>query len=261
VSVPTYDQVIEHLLRCLTQHQEPAPTWDVYAALADRLGLSESERQPLLSSTQQAVYQNRIGLTHDRLKQAGLSAGPSRSMWQLTEQGRRIVAQHPRALTPQQADQLAHAGRDTRLRPIEATTQPRPTAEEVARRQSPDERIDTALAELREQTAPSVSICYSSKTPAFLSRSSSPTCSHSSVLWLDDGATNGVFITTSAFSREAWEFGESVRQDRFGRRRSSRRVHDGSRRGRAAHSDSDAARGPRLLRRELGVALGNAGRQ
>jgi restriction system protein len=167
VSIPTYDQIIEPLLRYLAQHQEPVPTRDAYTALADRLGLSESERQELLPSRQQAVYQNRIGWAHDRLKRAGLSASPSRSMWQLTEQGRKFVAEHPRPLTPEHVEQLAHVDRDTRLRPIEITTQPRPTTDKAATHQSPDERIDAALAELREQTASELLDRLLEQTPAF----------------------------------------------------------------------------------------------
>lgn len=71
MSIPTDDQVIEPLLRYLAQHQDPIPTRDVYTALADRLGLSESERQELLPSRQQAVYQNRIGWTYKQARRAG----------------------------------------------------------------------------------------------------------------------------------------------------------------------------------------------
>lgn len=167
VSIPTYDQVIEPLLQCLAQHDDPVATRQVYAALADRLELSEAERAELLPSRQQPVYQNRIGWAHDRLKRAGLSASPRRSMWQLTEQGRRFVGQHPGGLTPEQVDQLSRVDRDTRLRPIETTAQPRATVDEASARQSPDERIDSALAELREQTASELLDLLLDQTPAF----------------------------------------------------------------------------------------------
>jgi restriction system protein len=57
--------------------------------------------------------------------------------------------------------------RDTRLRPVENTTQTRPATDEAATRQSPDERIDAALAELREQTASELLDLLLEQTPAF----------------------------------------------------------------------------------------------
>ena len=121
----------------------------------------------MLPSRQQPVYQNRIGWAHDRLKRAGLSTSPSRSMWQLTDQGRKFVSQYPRPLTAEHVDQLAHVNRDTRLRSVENTAQTRPTTDEAATRQSPDERIDAALAELREQTASELLDLLLAQTPAF----------------------------------------------------------------------------------------------
>jgi restriction system protein len=153
VSIPTYDQIIEPLLRYLAQHQEPVPTRDVYAALADRLGLSESEQQELLPSRQQAVYQNRIGWAHDRLKRAGLSASPSRSMWQLTDPGRKFVTVHPRPLTPEHVEQLARVDRVSSAEAGRDVCSAAATCRRGLARPSSDERVGAALAEFHEQTA------------------------------------------------------------------------------------------------------------
>lgn len=60
VAIPTYDQVIEPLLRLLGERRDPTPTREVYNTLAERLALSEEERTQLLPSRQQPVYQNPI---------------------------------------------------------------------------------------------------------------------------------------------------------------------------------------------------------
>jgi len=167
VAIPTYDQFIDPLLRYLSEQPEGAPTRDVYRALADRLHLTEAERLEMLPSRQQPVYQNRIGWAHDRLKRAALSSSPRRSLWQLTGKGRTFVGEHPRALSEEQLELIARVDRDTRLRPIEKGTVPLAAAPETTERQSPDERIDTALAELREQTASELLDLILGQSPVF----------------------------------------------------------------------------------------------
>jgi restriction endonuclease Mrr len=66
VTIPTYDRFIEPLLRYLAEQAQPVATRDVYAALADRVGLSDTDRQTLLPSQGQLVYKTAsAGLTTD----------------------------------------------------------------------------------------------------------------------------------------------------------------------------------------------------
>ena len=76
--IPTYDPFIDPMLRYLVKHPDGARTGEVHEALADEMGFSEEEREELLPSGVQAVYKNRIGWAHDRLKRAGLSSAPKR---------------------------------------------------------------------------------------------------------------------------------------------------------------------------------------
>jgi restriction system protein len=158
VGVPTYDQLIEPLLRFLAEQTLPAATRDVYAAVADRISLGEAERQELLPSQGQLVYQNRIGWAHDRLKRAELSHSPRRGLWQLTGKGLRFHREHPRALS------------DADLKSITDGVSPPggvgPVIVEL-RAGTPDERIDEAVAELRESTATNLLERILGATPAF----------------------------------------------------------------------------------------------
>ncbi|MDB4989682.1 MAG: Mrr restriction system protein [Myxococcaceae bacterium] len=153
MGIPTYDLFIEPLLRYLCEHAEPVPTRDVYGALATRVALTEEDRQQMLPSRAQPVYQNRIGWAHDRLKRAGLSHSPRRSQWQLTEAGRRYVADHARPLSSAEVEKLAEVDRDSRLRDSKPVGSELPPPGTLEAKQSPDERIEAALLELRETTA------------------------------------------------------------------------------------------------------------
>src|SRR3546814_7010150 len=99
MSVPTYDQFIEPILRFLAAHPEGVRASDVHEAAADALNLSEQQRQELISSGQ-AVYKNRAGWAHDRLKRAGLSSSARRGFWKLTDNGIEYAVQHTFPLSP-----------------------------------------------------------------------------------------------------------------------------------------------------------------
>ncbi|GAB4353340.1 MAG: adenine/cytosine-specific restriction endonuclease Mrr [Immundisolibacter sp.] len=151
--VPTYDQFIEPVLRYLALHPQGVPARQAHEAAADALGLSDDDRQLLLSSGVQPVYKNRAGWAHDRLKRAGLSSSPRRGVWQITPQGIRFAAENPAPLTADQVQRMAREFIDVRLRPaygvptVEPTVAlPAPT-DAVA---SPDDRLSQALQELRE---------------------------------------------------------------------------------------------------------------
>lgn len=168
-TLPTYDRFIEPLLRFLAGRPEGAPAREAHEAAADALGLDVAARQQLLSSGAQLIYKNRAGWAHDRLKRAGLSDSPRRGWWQLTEAGRRFVAEHPAPLTPEQLGTLAMAYLDVqRLRPVAPDAGPDEAAgvppQPIA---SPEERLGLALEEIRRAVVAELLDTLATVTPAF----------------------------------------------------------------------------------------------
>jgi restriction system protein len=167
MAIPTYDQFIEPLLRFLGNRPEGAKTSEVYAALADAVGLTDAERDDRLpSSARQPRYQNRIGWAHDRLKRAGLSESQKRGTWQLTVTGRAFLADHPGAVTDQEIEKIAKVSPDSRLTDPDL---PEPTTPEqpVGDAGSPDERIDEAIEELNDSVANELLEMIASSSPTF----------------------------------------------------------------------------------------------
>ncbi|MEB0079405.1 restriction endonuclease [Pseudomonas sp. CCI3.2] len=156
MSVPTYDQFIEPILRYLAETPAGAMARDAHEAAANALNLSEAQRQELIASGQ-AVYKNRAGWAHDRLKRAGLSSSARRGYWQLTDAGISYAAEHPHPIAADKIEQLAIGFMDVKLRtPID--TMPLDEQEQTASvassaTVSPDDRLEQALRELREATA------------------------------------------------------------------------------------------------------------
>jgi len=154
--VPTYDHFIEPLLRYLATRPEGVSAADAHEAVATRLGLTPDERAERLPSGVQHVYKNRNGWAQDRLKRAGFSISPRYGYWQLTPEGVAYEASH-KTITVDELEQLSSAFRISRLKPkadavvnagSTAAAEP-PTAE----KSSPEERIESALAELRDSVA------------------------------------------------------------------------------------------------------------
>jgi restriction system protein len=152
MTIPTYDHFIEPVLRYLAAHPDGARAADAHDAAADALQLTEAQRQERLPSGVQAVYKNRAGWAHDRLKRTGLSASPRRGFWCLTEAGRRFVAEHARPLSEEQLAKLASVDPGSRLRPAPGEEEA-PRVEQQTTTESPDDRLDSALAEIKETVA------------------------------------------------------------------------------------------------------------
>jgi restriction system protein len=155
--VPTYDKFIEPILRHLAKHPAGLPAREVHDAAAAVLGLTDSEREELLPSGVQAVYKNRAGWAHDRLKRAGYSASPRRGFWQLTESGLTFAGAHPSLLSEDLIEEIATGNDDVRLRAASDDPMPEIDAGAVASvaspvLASPDDRLEIALAELRATT-------------------------------------------------------------------------------------------------------------
>lgn len=155
MSIPTYDQFIWPLVKFLGEHPDGLRSTDVYRALAERVGLSEEEQEELLPSGRQAVFHNRIGWAHDRLKRAGYTCALRRGVWAVTPDGQELLRAHPNGVTDEEVERIAKVGPDSRLRDQDEAA---PASAELdhPEKQSPEERIDVAV---RRSTRASLASC------------------------------------------------------------------------------------------------------
>jgi restriction system protein len=168
MAVPTYDQFIDPILRYLASHRDGAPAKLVHEAAATELNLSEADRAALLPSGIQRVYKNRAGWAHDRLKRAGLSSSPRRGFWQLTDAGRHFAVENPRPLSAFLIESLASDYNGVRLSPA-SPSEPPLTAPVTDDRTtvSPDDRLEQALSELRENVVAEILELLSNVAPDY----------------------------------------------------------------------------------------------
>jgi restriction system protein len=150
MTIPTYDQFLEPVLRFLAKNPDGVRAADAHEAAAAALKLTDDERAERLPSGTQQVFKNRAGWAHDRLKRAGLSGSPRRGYWQVTQAGQEYVKRNPRPLSASQLAELTTVDPGSRLREAPPGSDRPPDLGLV---QSPDERLDDALQEIANAVA------------------------------------------------------------------------------------------------------------
>lgn len=169
MSVPTYDAFISPLLSVLAQNPAGMRSRAAYDAVAAATKLSEQDRAILLPSGQQAIYENRIGWAHDRLKRAGYSQSAQRGLWQLTAKGLALAEANPNGLSDKTIDEIAFVPRTTAA-PAESSPEKLSIAQVLATPQSPEEQIDDALEQLTESLSRDLLAQIGRSSPAFFER-------------------------------------------------------------------------------------------
>ena len=172
MTVPTYDQFIEPLLRYLAQNPDGVAAKLAHEQAANALGLTEEDRQQLLPSGAQPMYKNRAGWAHDRLKRAGLSSSPRRGFWKATADGIAFAKEHPAPFSAELAERLAMGYIGVRLKAASGAmgaeaVKSAPVAIASAAVASPDDRLGQALAEIRQSAEAELLELVSSVSPSF----------------------------------------------------------------------------------------------
>jgi len=167
MGVPTFDAFIFPLAKVLFDHPDGLKAAEAHAMTADELSLTPEQRSEYVPSGTQLVYKNRIGWAHDRMKRAGLSSCPNWGVWQLTADGRKLIAAHPDGFPDALLKELAYAKQVPGADCVQADGANVVAAE---KKQTPVERIHDALRELNESLSAELLEVISSRPPAFFER-------------------------------------------------------------------------------------------
>ena len=172
MTVPTYDQFIEPLLRYLAANENGVTAKQAHEQVANALGLSEEDKQTMLPSGAQLIYKNRAGWAHDRLKRARLSSSPRRGFWTITAEGLEFIRTRPEPFAPELSEQLAMGYIGVKLQPAapdghEANQEPFHLSPQIGPLASPDDRLGQAISELREAAETELLELLANVSPAY----------------------------------------------------------------------------------------------
>jgi restriction system protein len=171
MTIPTYDKFIEPVLRFLAANPNGVKAKEAHEAAATALNLTNEQKQQVLPNVDQLVYKNRAGWAHDRLKRAGLSSSPMRGYWKLTESGAAFAAVHKDPLTTEEVAKIAFEYLHVKLKPNTGNVEPIiPVAHQanlLGQTESPDDRLEEAMEEIRSAIAIEVRDYLKKVSPSF----------------------------------------------------------------------------------------------
>lgn len=94
MNIPDYQSLMLPLLEALADSREHLVR-DVREHIAAKFSLGTAEREALLPSGKQPIFDNRIGWAKTYLAKAGLVSSVRRGVYQLTDRGRSVIASKP----------------------------------------------------------------------------------------------------------------------------------------------------------------------
>jgi restriction system protein len=166
MSIPDFQSIMLPLLELASDGKEYKLA-EAIELLATHFNLTDTEHQELLPSGKQARFANRVGWATTYLKKAGLLTYPARGKFQITQRGLDILAQKPPRIDIKYLKQFPE------YLDFIGTNANTPTATETANlptAQTPDEAIELAYRELRQNLAQELLERIKTASPAFFER-------------------------------------------------------------------------------------------
>ena len=151
MTIPDYQSLMLPLLEALADGREHLVR-DVRESIAAQFRLGAAEREALLPSGKQPIFDNRLGWAKTYLAKAGLVSSVRRGVYQLTERGSSVVASHPGRVDTAYLNRFPEFQEFQRKSDAEqddAGGQPPSAAPAAAASATPQEALDAAYRQLR----------------------------------------------------------------------------------------------------------------
>lgn len=141
-------------------------TRELASAAADQLGVSEEQRQEVLSNSGQKRFLNRAQWAQSYLSRAGALSRPKRGHYEITNEGHDLMARHPSGISQKALRELPKY-----IEAIEASSASRESTESATsstgEAASPSELIDEALNELNADVSAELLSRLHGQEPSF----------------------------------------------------------------------------------------------
>jgi restriction system protein len=168
VPIPDYQTLMLPLLRFAADGNDHT-TREAVEALATEFELTPAERNELLASGQQAIFNNRVGWANSYLKKAGLLTSPRRGALRITARGKQVLGENPARIDVKFLERFPEfiEFRDTSRNNRETTTT---ESVAIATEQTPEEALELAHQRLRLSLAQDILSRILSCSPTFFER-------------------------------------------------------------------------------------------
>jgi len=165
MAIPDFQKIMLPLLKFLEDKIEHSIR-ETIDSLADQFDLSEEERRELLSSGQQPIFSNRVRWARTHLKKAVLLEPTRRGYFKITERGLSVLNESPQNINIKFLDQFDE------FKKFRAYKKEEPNKPEEEQDKTPEEALEIAYQNLRDELANDVIQQIKTSPPIFFSRSS-----------------------------------------------------------------------------------------
>ena len=167
MAVPDFQSLMLPLMEFAADGQEHSLR-EARDFLAKRLGVTDAEREELLPSGRQAVYDNRVAWAKTYLQQAGLLNSIRRGFFRITDRGRQLLAEKPDRIGIKLLDRFPEFVEFHKASPKkESSAEETPEAQEKA---TPEEMLETAHQQIRNDLAADLLKRIKAAPPSFFER-------------------------------------------------------------------------------------------
>lgn len=166
MAVPDFQSIMLPLLTYMADGQVRSIAATV-ESLADEFQLTEEERIELIPRNRQTKFYNRVSWAHIYLARAGLLERQRRGYYQITEQGRSVLADKPIRID---VHFLRRFPAFVQFRNTKSETNHADSASEPATTKTPEEVMDDAYQEIRDNLAQELLAQVMKCSPAFFER-------------------------------------------------------------------------------------------
>lgn len=161
MAIPKYDEMYPAILSLLSDGA-PHSMKELYAFVANELGVTKEECRELLPSGKQTVLVNRVAWARTYLAKAGLLTNTARGVWALSETGKRVLQERPAVIDNMYLRRF-ESFRDFKGELLSDNT--RSTAADDG--QTPQDVLDSAYRQINAALADELLAEIMKKSPAF----------------------------------------------------------------------------------------------
>lgn len=167
MAVPDFQSLMLPIMEFAADGQEHS-LLEVREHLAKRLGVTEQEREELLPSGRQAVFDNRFAWAKTYLQQAGLLNSLRRGFFRITDRGRQVLADRPSRIDVKLLRRFPEFVDFHRASPRKETSVEELT--ETQEKVTPEEMLEAAYQQIRNDLAADLLGRIKASPPSFFER-------------------------------------------------------------------------------------------
>ena len=170
MAIPDYQTLMLPVLKLVADGAEHKFSHAV-ELLAEEFSLSTEERNELLPSGSQAVFNNRVGWARSYLKQAGLLSSPKRGFFTITPKGAALLAKNPERVDISILEQYPEFLEfRNRKKDKGESEKPEETSAVSASSQTPEDALASAYSTLRKDLESEILSSVKEASPSFFER-------------------------------------------------------------------------------------------